>query len=450
VAPCAKVSSYSVPEVSIINRQTYPLSRQLDADAGELVLRKIESMGVKCLGNMQVQGMLTSKSGESGEETFTGFKLQDGSILDADMAIFAIGIVPRDEIAKQAGIEVFKRGGIVVNDDLQTNVPDVYAIGECCSWRGNNYGLIAPGIEMADMLSFNLTQVSTEIGTFRPRKMNAPDLSTKLKLMGVDVASFGAFFSDREALEAIEKRQKAKREAIKPVESNGIMINSPKPSVTARKFDRNATREKEPVLALTYRDPFDSVYKKYIFSADGKHLIGGMMVGDTADYVKMVSIVRKKKTLDVPPSQFIMGAKKPNEADGDDLDDDAQICSCHNVVKASIGACVKEGITRLADIKTKTKAGTGCGGCMPLVTSIFKSEMKKSGNEVSNNLCVHFAMPRADLFKVIKVKNLKTWKDVLAHAGTKIDTNGCEICKPAVGGILSSLFHEHVMFVLFR
>jgi nitrite reductase (NAD(P)H) len=241
---------------------------------------------------MQVKGILTkhgASTDSNADETFTGFTLADGSVLEADMAIFAIGIVPRDEIAKQGGIEVFHRGGIVVNDDLMTNVQDVYAIGECCSWRGNNYGLIAPGsasfppkqrhltdfetVEMADMLSFNLTQTSTDVGAFKPRKMNSPDLSTKLKLMGVDVASFGAFFSDREATEAIEKRQKAKQEASKVETTNGIMINGQKPSVSARKFDRNATREKEPVLALTYRDPFDSVYKKYIFSADGKHLV---------------------------------------------------------------------------------------------------------------------------------------------------------------------------------
>jgi len=439
----------AIPDVSIINRQAYPLSRQLDADAGELVLRKIEALGVKVLTNMGVKSITTRQEGD--RKVFSGFELSDGSLLEADLVIFAIGIRSRDEIASASGIACHEsRGGIIVNDDLETDAKDVYAIGECCNWRGNTYGLIAPGVEMADILSFNFTQTKTAAGTFKPRKMNPPDLSTKLKLMGVDVASFGDFFADRDADEK-RRKESNRRDGKKGSDSDdsGVMIaDKEKPSAEAkrRKFDRSAVNhDRGPVMSLTYKDPFDSIYKKYIFSSDGKHLLGGMMVGDVADFVKLVAIVKKKKPLDVPPSQFIMGQKKPGESDGADLDDDTQICSCHNVIKGAIGQCIKDGITTIPDIKSKTKVGTGCGGCMPLVTSIYNAEMKKSGLEVSKNLCPHFAMPRGDLFKVIKVKGIKSWEGVMEQISTDKDSVGCEICKPAIASILSTLFSEHIM-----
>ena len=136
----------SITHVSIINRQAYPLSRQLDADAGTMVLNKIEAMGVQVLVNCSPSELLTSAADdESGDKTFTGFTLHDGSIFNADLVIFAIGIKPRDELAKSSGIECHPRGGIVVGEDLQTSAKDIYAVGECASWKGNYYGLIAPG-----------------------------------------------------------------------------------------------------------------------------------------------------------------------------------------------------------------------------------------------------------------------------------------------------------------
>ncbi|KAG6812575.1 hypothetical protein H0H93_013791, partial [Arthromyces matolae] len=179
---------------------------------------------------------------------------------------------------------------------------------------------------------------------------------------------------------------------------------------------------------------------KYIFTEDGKYLLGGMMVGDVSDFVKLVAIVKKKKALEVPPSQFIVGNKKGDD-DGGDLDDDAQ-----NVTKGAIVTCVKEGTaSTISDLKTKTKVGTGCGGCMPLVTSIFNAEMKKAGKTLNTNLCPHFAMSRTDLFSVIKVKSLRSFPEIMEAIGVNPSSIGCEICKPAIASILSSLYNEHVM-----
>ncbi|KAF8587207.1 nitrite reductase [Ramaria rubella] len=491
----------AIPSVTIVNRSDFPLSRQLDADAGEMVLKRIQAMGVQILTRVSIEKVCTT-SGPDGE-VFTGFELNDGTHLDARIVILAIGITPRDDVARKAGIKCSPTHGIIVDDGLCTSAPDVYAIGECASWKGNTYGLIAPGIEMADILSFNLTQSLSVNGSFKARKMNYPDLSTKLKLVGVDVASFGDYFADRRQLNLNKHSpsesdvrklavsyetgiQRDKSRASNPIwpitfdqtsntranivsgstaslevaqtQSNNLPTIPVKGGVIK---DNENTRD-QPVQCLTYKDPFATVYKKYIFTADGKHLLGGMMIGDVADFIKLVAIVKKKKTLDIPPGELISGSKKSGDDDGADLDDDTQICSCHNVTKSAIKACIAAGIDNIIGIKAKTKAGTGsvflvfmyskahpcdkgCGGCMPLVTNIFNAEMKNAGKALNNNLCRHFAMSRSDLFNVVRIKKLQTLSEIMAMCGNNKNAVGCEICKPTIGSILSSLYNEHVM-----
>lgn len=176
---------------------------------------------------------------------------------------------------------------------LQTSIPDIYAIGECASWENQTFGIIAPGIEMADVLSFNLTNPDKDPKTFK-----RPDLSTKLKLLGVDVASFGDFFADRDGPK---------------------FLPGHRPSITTGPQTTNGEKEEPQVKALTYKDPFGGVYKKYLFTMDGKYLLGGMMIGDTKDYVKLNQMVKSQKPLEVPPSQFILGAQKDGDENADDL-----------------------------------------------------------------------------------------------------------------------------------
>ncbi|KAF9267857.1 nitrite reductase [Marasmius fiardii PR-910] len=437
----------TVQQVSIIIRGGFPLSRQLDDAGGEIVLRHIREMGVSVLTQTSVKTVCVGEGG-----LCQGLKLDDGQFLECDVVVFAIGITPRDELARASGITCAGKGGVIVDDALLTSAKDVYAIGECASWNGNTYGLIAPGIEMADILSFNMTQEITDVGSFKPRKMNNPDLSTKLKLMGVDVASFGDFFAEqRQLMHKLPPKPATQKNSIWPtvqIELQSEPINNA--SAPKKRHSRegtittSTTNEYETV---TYRDPFAGVYKKYIFSADGKYLIGGMMVGDTSDYVKLVAIVKKKKPLDVPPSQFILGSSKDKEDDGADLDDDTTICSCHNVTKGAITKCIqtaKDGAVTIDSIKKSTKAGTGCGGCLPLITNILKSELKKSGHALSNHLCPHFPKSRRDVFDIVRVRKLQTFEEVLAVAGTGKGL-GCEVCRPAVASILSSLWNEHIM-----
>jgi nitrite reductase (NAD(P)H) len=408
-------------KVKLIERNRWVLSRQLDSDAGGLVVEQVRELGLDVLLSKRVGKI------EVTEDNYVkGVVFEDGERMDCSTICFAIGIKARDELARKAGIKCADRGGgIVVDGELKTSAPDVYAIGECASWENQTFGLIAPGIEMADVLSFNLTQAKDHAY----RSFKRPDLSTKLKLLGVEVASFGDFFADRDGPKHLPLRAAKKKEgspdALRKL-TNGI----PPP----------------PVKALTYKDPFQNVYKKYLFSLDGKYLLGGMMIGDTKDYVKLVPMVKNQKMLDVPPSQFILGASKEGDEGGDDLDDDTQICSCHNVTKGDVCSVVKDGSCKsIGDVKSCTKAGTGCGGCMPLVTSIFNSQMKAMGNEVKNHICPHFNYSRADLYNIISVKQLKTLQEVMKEAGNDPESQGCEACKPSIGSIFSSLYNKHVM-----
>nr|OQO29816.1 Nitrite reductase [NAD(P)H] [Rachicladosporium sp. CCFEE 5018] len=411
-------------KVKLIERNRWVLSRQLDADAGGMVVEQVRALGLDVL-----LGKRVGKINTDADNSVVGVTFEDGESMDCTCICFAIGIKARDELARKAGIQCADRGGgIVVNTDLSTSIKDIYAIGECASWESETYGLIAPGVEMADVLAFNLTQAKSHA----PRRFKRPDLSTKLKLLGVEVASFGDFFADRDGPKnAPTRRGAAKKDG----------------SVELKPASKELTNGTSPqsVKALTYKDPFNNVYKKYLFSKDGKYLLGGMMIGDTKDYVKLVPMVKNQKALEVPPSEFILGASK-GEDDGDDLEDDTQICSCHNVLKGDVVKAVKDGTCKsIGDVKSCTKAGTGCGGCMPLVQTIFNKTMSGMGQEVKNHLCPHFEYSRADLFNIIYVKKLQSFPEIMAAAGKDPNSSGCEACKPTVGSIIASLYNKHLL-----
>ncbi|MCJ1431471.1 hypothetical protein MMC27_000824 [Xylographa pallens] len=414
-------------QVKLIERNRWVLSRQLDADAGGMVVDLVRQLGLDVLLSKRVGKIEVDEN-----NAVKGVVFEDGERMDCTCIMFAIGIRARDELARKASIKCADRGGgIVIDGDLRTSQKDIYAIGECASWESETFGLIAPGIEMAEVLAFNLTQAKVHA----PRKFKRPDLSTKLKLLGVEVASFGDFFADRDGPKSLPVRSHAAKKQANGTpgvqEQVKIITNGPAPP---------------PVKALTYKDPFNSVYKKYLFTVDGKYLLGGMMIGDTKDYVKLVPMVKNQKPLEVPPSEFILGAAKDGEEGGDDLTDDTQICSCHNVTKGDVAKVVKDGTCKsIGEVKSCTKAGTGCGGCMPLVQSIFNTQMKAMGNEVSNHLCPHFAHSRADLFNIISVKKIDNFPSIMKEAGKDAGSLGCEVCKPTIASILASLYNKHIM-----
>lgn len=354
------------------------MPRQVDDAGSKALVRKIEQLGVRVHLNKNSKEVV-------GNGHVQGLVFADGSRLDVEMVIVSAGIKPRDELGRQCGLEVGPRGGIVVNDALQTSDPDILAIGEVALYGNMIYGLVAPGYEMAEIAAANLLGGSR---TFR-----GADMSTRLKLMGVDVASFGNPFADESASRAI-----------------------------------------------TFEDPFTGVYKKLVFNTLGTRLLGGILVGDASEYGSLLALAKSEKPLPVPPGELLLGQR--GGALGE-LDAEAQVCSCNNVSKAEICAAIRDqGVCDLATLKTCTKAGTGCGGCVPLVTDIFKAELKAAGRAVNNHLCEHFAYTRQELFEITKIKQIKTFDELVQSHGRG---QGCEICKPAVASILASLWNENIM-----
>jgi nitrite reductase (NADH) large subunit len=264
----------------------------------------------------------------------------------------------------------------------------VFAVGECALHSGMVYGLVAPGYEMAEIVAANLAGGD--------RRFAGADLSTKLKLMGVDVASFGAYEA--------------------------------------------AADQATP---LVFEDPLGGLYKKLLFAPDGSRLLGGILVGDASDYGRLSMLARCDAPLPCQPHELLLAAAAPQAAAGfDAMPDAAQVCSCNNVTKGALCAAIRDGADALDALKRCTKAGTGCGGCLPLVTDLLKAELKKAGKQVATRLCEHFAYSRTELFAIIRVKELRTFADALEHAGRGL---GCEVCKPAVASILASLWGEDIL-----
>ncbi|MFI5455987.1 MAG: nitrite reductase large subunit NirB [Isosphaerales bacterium] len=369
-------------ETHVVELAPRLMPRQVD-EAGSRALRdKIEGLGVKVHLNKSTKEFF-------GNGKVEGLAFADGERLEIDMVVISAGICPRDELARACGLEVGPRGGVVVDDVLRTSDPDILAIGEVALHRATIHGLVAPGYEMADVAAANLTGSDRVFAGFDP--------STKLKLMGVDVASFGDVLA----------------------EQNGAR-------------------------ALTYEDPFRGVYKKLLFNADGTRLVGGVLVGDATEYGALLGHFKSGKPLPVAPGELLTslhGDRTGSPARGAGAD--IQVCSCNNVGESQIRDAVRlEGLTSVAQVKSCTKAGTGCGGCLPLVTELLKAELKATGKTVANHLCEHFPHSRQELFEIVKIRRLKTFDDLLAGHGRG---QGCEVCKPAVASILASLWNESVL-----
>lgn len=369
-------------ETHVVEFAPVLMSEQLDAMGGDQLRRKIEEMGV---------GVHTSKNTQEIIHTPSGKVMQfsDGSSLEIDFIVFSTGIRPNDQLAKACELDIGPRGGIVINDYCQTSDPDIYAIGECACWQGKVYGLVAPGYKMAQVALAHLIGESA--------KFEGADMSAKLKLMGVDVGSIGD--------------AKAK-------------------TIASRSY--------------VYLDESVPVYKKLVVSNDNKKLLGAVLVGDTSDYSNLLQLMLNDMDLPEHPDSLILpshaGAKPALGADA--LPDSAQICSCFDVTKAKIVQAIHAGCHTIAAIKAETKAGSGCGGCIPLVTQILNLELAKQGIEVSHALCEHFKYSRQELFHLIRVEGLTSFDEVIKKHGTGY---GCEVCKPTVGSILASCWNNYIL-----
>lgn len=381
---CAKALRDMQLDTHVVEFAPRLMAVQVDDLGGRMLRTKIEELGVTVHTQKNTLRIV------DGDTATHRMEFADGSVLETDMIVFSAGIRPRDELARACGLAIGPRGGIAIDDACLTSDANVYAIGECAAWNGQTFGLVAPGYDMARTVARALLG---QAGSFA-----GADMSTKLKLMGVDVASIG----DAHAA-----------------------------TPGARSFQ--------------YTDERKQLYKKIVVSDCGKRLLGAVLVGDAAEYGTLLQMMLNGIALPEAPEFLILpqaeGGARP--AIGvDALPATAQVCSCNAVSKGAIADAVAVGACDIGAIKACTNAGTSCGGCVPLVTQVMKAEMKKAGLAVSNHLCEHFPYSRQELHHLMRVGGIKDFGTLLHKHGKGL---GCDICKPVAANILASTWNDFVL-----
>ena len=373
-----------VAETHVVEFAPRLMPRQIDEAGSQMLQRKLEALGLHIHLNKATASI-------GGEGRIDGLHFGDGSVLPVDMLVISAGIRPRDELARLAGLDVGLRGGIVVSDELRTSDPRIFAIGECALHGGMIYGLVAPGYDMAEVVASQLTQGARAFASY--------DMSSKLKLIGVDVASFGDPF-----IAAPHSR------------------------------------------AIVFEDAHGGVYKRLNVSPDGKYLLGGVLIGDAEAYNLLLQTVNNKIVLPPHPEDLILGARGGEASGGAgvlSLPDEALVCSCEAVTKGAICAAVTElSVTTVDGMKQCNKAGTGCGGCVPMVKDLINGTLIAQGAYIKNVLCEHFDYSRQELFDLLKINDIRSYDAALNQFGTG---DGCETCKPALGSILAGLWNDLIV-----
>lgn len=371
-------------EVHVVEFAPRLMAVQLDEGGGTLLRRKIASLGVNIHTEKNTREIV------AGEENRYRMNFADGSHLETDMILFSAGIRPQDELARKFDIEIGERGGIVINNNCQTSIENIYAIGECALWGGMIYGLVAPGYSMAKVAAAHITGGE---GQF-----TGADMSTKLKLLGVDVASVG--------------------------DAHGRTPGS---------------------RSYVYQDGVEDIYKRIIISEDKTKLLGAVLVGDVDAYGTLQQMCVNGMDLPEAPEALIVPSLDGAASAGlgvDALPEGAQICSCNEVTKGQICCAVREGATTIGAIKSSTKAGTSCGGCVALATQVMNSELTKLGVEVNTDICEHFPHTRQELYHIVRVEQIRTFDELIEKHGSGL---GCDICKPAAASILASCWNDYVL-----
>jgi nitrite reductase (NADH) large subunit len=310
--------------------------------------------------------------------------LSDGTVIEAGVVIFAAGVRPRDELGRQAGLRIAERGGILTDLACGTEDPNIYAVGEVAAIEGRCYGLVGPGYTSAEVVADRLLGGAAEFPE--------ADMSTKLKLLGVDVASFG--------------------------DAMGVTPDC---------------------LEVVVNDAVNQTYAKLVLSDDAATLLGGILVGDVTAY----GVLRPMVGEQLPGDPLAIIAPRGSDSDESGLGVGAlpaaaQICSCNNVSKGDLTDAIADGCTDVPALKHCTKAGTSCGSCIPLLKQLLEAQ----GVQQSKALCEHFTQSRAELFEIVSASGIRTFSGLIARYGAG---RGCDICKPVVASILASTSSGHIL-----
>jgi nitrite reductase (NADH) large subunit len=367
--------------VDVLEAAPRLMPRQLDLPASRMLEGAVRALGVAIHVDRRIARL-------TGTDRVDGVELDGGESIPADLVVVSAGVRPRDELARAAGIEVGPRGGVVVDDGLRTSDARIFAVGEVALHRGALYGLVAPGYEMADTLARNLTGDDAAF--------SGSDGSTRLKLLGTDVATFG-----------------------------------------------DASHDPARTKVICVEDQVRGRYKKLVLREDGRQLLGGILVGDASSYGSLLHLTRTRALLSEGLEELGIDGSREGGSKGA-LPDEAQVCSCNNVSAGTIRLAIREGgLSSVGDVKKCTKAGTGCGGCVPLVNDLLGAELAAAGCAVKPTLCEHFAHTRQELFQIVAAKRIRTFAQLLAEHGR--GGEGCEICKPTVASILATVFAEPIL-----
>ncbi|GAO00230.1 nitrite reductase (NAD(P)H) large subunit [Komagataeibacter xylinus NBRC 13693] len=355
---------------------------QLDDDGGLALKQRIEALGIEVLTSHATQRII------AGETHRHRLVFADGTFLETDLVVFSAGIRAQDRLARDCGLAIGPRGGVVIDGQCRTSDAAIYAIGECACWNGQVFGLVAPGYTMAR------TVASTLAG--EEAAFTGADMSTKLKLLGVDVGSIG--------------------------DAHGATPGS---------------------RSYRFIGEVDGSYRRLVLSGDGSRVLGAVLVGDNAYYDTIVQYVQNGIRPPPDPAALILPRGEGADLLGADaLPDTAMICSCHNVTKGAICASIEGGCTDIAGLKQSTKASTGCGGCSTLLRNVFETELEARGITVDHSLCEHFSYTRQELYSLVRVHGIQTFENLMAQYGN--GGLGCDTCKPAVGSILASAWNKPI------
>ncbi|WBB49127.1 nitrite reductase large subunit NirB [Verrucosispora sp. WMMA2044] len=348
---------------------------QVDTAGGAMLRRYVEDLDVACH-----LGVATTALRSGADGAVAALELADGAVLDADLVVVAAGIRPRDELARAAGLDIGPRGGVLVDAACRSTDERIYAVGECAAVDGTCYGLVAPGYAMAEVVADRLVGGAA---TFP-----GADTATKLKLLGVDVASFG--------------------------DAHGATPGC---------------------LDVTWTDPAARVYAKLVLSDDASTLLGGVLVGDAGAYPTLRASVGGP--LPAAPLALLAGDDAVGATAGA-LPATAQVCSCNAVTRGDIDTAIADGCADVAALKACTRAGTSCGSCVPMLKQLLDA----AGVVQSKALCEHFDVSRQELFDIVRVRGIRTFSRLIAEHGRG---QGCDICKPVVASILASLGNGHIL-----
>ena len=363
------------------------MAQQLDEAGGALLGRMIGDLGIDVHTGVGTANIAPAQRNRpvrgSADNDLMRVTLSDESFIDAGVIVFAAGVRPRDELARDAGLAIAERGGVLTDRSCATDDPNIYAIGEVAAIDGRCYGLVGPGYTSAEVVADRLLGGEAEFGE--------ADMSTKLKLLGVDVASFG--------------------------DAMGVTPDC---------------------LEVAINDAVNQTYAKLVLSDDAKTLLGGILVGDASAY----GVLRPMVGEELPGDALALIAPAGAEGGGGlgvgALPAAAQICSCNNVTKGDLTAAIAGGCSDVPELKKCTLAGTSCGSCIPLLKQLLESE----GVEQSKALCEHFTHSRAELFEIVSATSIRTFSALIDRFGTG---KGCDICKPVVASILASTSSEHIL-----